>query len=84
MKNDNDSYGIITPPNNLKKKVKITIVKDGKETEAVENAELAMAAMSDDFKEWLQDEVNKFDTARKAMCEEKNTKKLKHHIYRCT
>ena len=74
---DADSFGMIIPPNNLKKKVKITIVKDGKETEAIENAELAMAAMSDKFKEWLQDEVDKFDAARKTMCDERSIDNIK-------
>lgn len=69
---DRKSYGMIVPPNNLKKKVKITIVIDGEETEAVDNADAAMDAMSDKFKEWLEDEVNKFDLCRKNMCAARN------------
>lgn len=72
------SYGMIIPPNNLKKKVKITIVKDGTETEAIDNADAAMAAMGDKFKEWLEDEVSKFDQYRKEMCEARNAENLNH------
>lgn len=70
------SYGMIIPPNNLKKKVKITIVKDGRETEAIDNADAAMDAMADKFKEWLIDEVSKFDQCRKDMCVERNVKNM--------
>lgn len=73
---DQEEYGMIIPPNNLKKKVKITIVKDGSETKAIENAEEAMLGMADQFKEWLADEVSKFDACRKDMCRERNEKNL--------
>lgn len=73
---DKKSYGMIIPPNNLKKKVKITIVKDGTETEAIDNADAAMDSMADKFKEWLEDEVSKFDRCRKAMCADRNTENL--------
>ncbi len=72
IEDDPSAYGMIIPPNNLKKKVKITIVKDGEETEAIDNAELAMDAMSDKFKQWLGDEVEKFDQCRKNMVKERN------------
>lgn len=61
---DKKSYGMIIPPNNLKKKVKITIVQDGTETDAIDNADAAMLGMADKFKEWLEDEVSKFDKCR--------------------
>ncbi|MBL1421186.1 MAG: hypothetical protein COC24_011820 [Alphaproteobacteria bacterium] len=66
------SYGMIIPPNNLKTKVKITVVKDGSETESIDNADAAMEAMGDTFKEWLEDEVSKFDKCRKDMCANPN------------
>ena len=69
---NSESYGMIIPPNNLKKKVKITIVKDGQEHDSIERAEIAMAAMSDKFKEWLEVEVLKFDKCRNEMCKESN------------
>lgn len=73
---DKKSYGMIIPPNNLKKKVKITIVKDGTETEAVDNADAAMDAMADKFKEWLEDEVSKFDKCRVNFVAERNAKNM--------
>lgn len=73
---DKKSYGMIIPPNNLKKKVKITIVKDGTETEAIDNADAAMDAMGDKFKEWLEDEVSKFDKCRKDMCANPNAENM--------
>lgn len=73
---DKKSYGMIIPPNNLKKKVKITIVDDGTETEAIDNADLAMDSMSDQFKEWLEDEVSRFDACRDAMCNSRDAKNL--------
>lgn len=73
---DTKSYGMIVPPNNLKKKVKITIVTDGSETEAVDNAELAMQGMAGEFKEWLEDEVSKFDKCREDMRALRNAENL--------
>lgn len=78
---DKKSYGMIIPPNNLKKKVKITIVKDGTESAAIDNAEAAMAGMADKFKEWLEDEVANFDIYRKDMCANRNAENLeKLHV----
>ena len=73
---DKKSYGMIIPPNNLKKKVKITIVTDGTETEAVDNAELAMQDMAGEFKQWLEEEVSKFDKCRIDMCAARNAENL--------
>lgn len=70
------SYGMIIPPNNLKKKVKITIVQDGTETEAIDNADAAMLGMADKFKEWLEDEVNKFDQCRADVVANRNLKTM--------
>ncbi len=73
---DTKSYGMIIPPNHLKKKVKITIVENGEEREAIDNAESAMDAMADEFKQWLGDEVMRFDKCRNDMCAEPNKKNL--------
>lgn len=73
---DKKSYGMIIPPNNLKKKVKITIVENGTETEAIDNADAAMEAMADKFKEWLEDEVSKFDKCRIDMCANRSDRNM--------
>ena len=59
-------YSVIIPPNTLRDRA-MSIggkSKDGFDTEALERAEQALAALADDFSQWMHDESAKLDAAR--------------------
>ena len=65
MANDQSSVQHFTPPNRLKAKLGKTLgAFDG---DAIARAEAAMAAMSDQFGDWLIDELAKLEAAHKVV-----------------
>jgi hypothetical protein len=59
-------YSVIIPPTTLRDRA-MSIggkSKDGFDTEALERAEQALAALADDFSQWMHDESTKLETAR--------------------
>lgn len=59
---------LITPPDTLRKKVGGKLGPASKE--AIAKAEAALSSLSDNFDDWISDEISKLETARKAVQDE--------------
>ncbi len=67
MSGDQAKVEHFSPPNRLKMKLGKSL--GGFDAGALARAEAAMAAMSDQFADWLIDEMNKLEVAHKAICQ---------------
>jgi chemotaxis protein histidine kinase CheA len=65
MSNDHSKVEHFTPPNRLKLKLGKSL--GGFDASALARAEAAMAAMSDQFGDWLNDEMNKLEAAHRVI-----------------
>ena len=81
MSDDDTAVEFITPPNRLKSRLGRSL--GAFDATAIARAEAAMASMSDQFGEWLVDEVSKLEIAHAAISVDGSGERELEEFYRC-